>query len=75
MLRWRMDGPGIPLDVLVLTIVVIPVCIAVLLGTRAFQGMTPLVFHCRRCNREFLRRPHRSFPTACPLCHARNWNS
>jgi hypothetical protein len=70
-----MDGPGLPLDVLVLVIIVMPVGIAVLIGTRAFQGMTPLVFHCRRCNREFLRKPHRRFAKACPLCRARDWNT
>ncbi len=69
-----MGSPGIPLDLLVLVVVVMPVAIAVLIGTRAFQGMTPLVFFCRRCNREFLRKPHRSFPAACPRCHARDWN-
>jgi hypothetical protein len=70
-----MDSPGIPLDLLVLVVIVIPVCIAVLIGTRAFQGMTPLVFRCLRCQREFLRKPYRSFPTACPRCHARDWNA
>jgi len=70
-----MDSAGIPLDILVLIIIVMPVCIAVLIGTRTFQGMTPLVFRCSRCHREFLRKPYRRFPTACPLCHARNWNT
>jgi Zn finger protein HypA/HybF involved in hydrogenase expression len=70
-----MDSPGIPLDILVLMVVVIPVCLAVLISMRAFHGMTPLVFRCRQCGREFLRKPHHSFPTKCPLCHARNWNT
>jgi Zn finger protein HypA/HybF involved in hydrogenase expression len=63
-----------PFHVFLLAVVVIPVCIAVLLGTRAFQGMTPLVFRCRRCNGEFRRRPHRRFPVACPRCRSRHWN-
>lgn len=69
-----MDSPGIPLALLVIMLVVVPVCLAVLLGTRVFQRTPPLVFRCRRCNREFLRKPHRRFPAACPLCRARDWN-
>jgi Zn finger protein HypA/HybF involved in hydrogenase expression len=69
-----MDSTGIPFHLLVLAVVAIPVCLAVLIGMRVFQGMTPLAFRCRRCDREFLRRPHRRFPTACPLCRARDWN-
>ena len=75
MLLVHMDSDGIPLDLLVLSLVVIPMCLAVLLGTRAFQGMTPLVFRCRRCNRDFLRKPHRRFPDTCPLCRATDWNT
>jgi len=69
-----MDAPGIPLDLLVLVMIVIPVGIAVLVGTRAFQSMAPLVFHCRRCNGEFFGKPYRSFPSACRRCGARDWN-
>jgi len=72
---WHMDSAGFPIDLLVLVVIVIPTCIAVLIGTRVFQGMTPLVFRCGRCHREFRRPPYRRFPTACPLCHARDWNS
>jgi hypothetical protein len=74
MLGARMDAPGLPLDLLVLVVVVIPTCLAVLLGMRAFRGMTPLAFHCRRCQQHFFRKPHRRFPTACPRCRARDWN-
>jgi len=70
-----MDSPGIPLGLLWLVVVVMPVCLAVLISMRAFYGMTPLVFRCRRCNREFFRKPHLRFPTACPRCHARDWNA
>jgi len=70
-----MDSPGLPLDLLVLVLVVIPAGLAVLIGMRAFHGMTPLVFRCRRCEAAFLRKPHRRFPTSCPRCHARDWNA
>jgi hypothetical protein len=69
-----MDAAGIPFGLLILVVLVLPVCLAVLIGTRAFQGMEPLVFRCRRCNGEFLGRAYRRFPTVCPLCHAHDWN-
>jgi Zn finger protein HypA/HybF involved in hydrogenase expression len=70
-----MDSPGLPFGLLLIAMVGIPVCLAVLIGTRAFHSMVPLVFRCRRCDRDFLRKAHRRFPTACPRCHARNWNA
>jgi len=70
-----MDSPGIPLDLLLLVVVVIPAGLAVLISMRAFSGMTRLVFRCRRCNRDFFRKPHLRFPVACPRCHARDWNA
>jgi hypothetical protein len=41
---------------------------------RAFHHVTPLVFHCRRCDREFLRKAYARFPSTCPHCHSRDWN-
>jgi hypothetical protein len=70
-----MDGPGIPLHLLLIVLVVMPVCIAVALGWISSRGMTPLVFRCRRCEREFRRPPYRAFPTVCPLCGSRSWNA
>ncbi|MBA3397269.1 MAG: hypothetical protein H0T89_31875 [Deltaproteobacteria bacterium] len=70
-----MDSRGIPLDVLVLVIIVMPMFVAVFFGLFAFKNMTPLVFRCRRCARDFTRKPWRRFPMSCPLCRARDWNS
>jgi Zn finger protein HypA/HybF involved in hydrogenase expression len=55
-------------------VVALPVLVFALAARRAFHGIAPLVFRCRRCNGEFLRKPYRKFPAACPLCHAHNWN-
>lgn len=70
-----LDQPGIPLGVLILILIVIPCTIGVLLGTLAFKGMTPHVFHCRRCDRDFQRKAWRGFPRACEHCGARDWNA
>ncbi len=70
-----MDGPSIPLDILVLVIIVMPVCVVVLFGTFTFRRMTPLAFHCRRCDGDFTRKAHLRFPTICPRCHAADWNA
>jgi hypothetical protein len=59
----------------VVALALIPVVVSAFLGVMTFRRMTPLVFKCRRCNREFHRAAHRMFPAACPLCHARDWNS
>jgi Zn finger protein HypA/HybF involved in hydrogenase expression len=60
---------------LVLTIFVIPLAVVALVGMMAFRRVTPLVYHCRRCQRDFQRAAHRAFPTACPRCRARDWNA
>jgi len=70
-----LDSVGIRLDVLVLVMVVIPLVLAVLFGWIEFRIRTPLVFHCRRCAREFCQPAHRDFPSVCPLCRARDWNA
>ena len=38
-----------------------------------FRKITPLVFQCRRCGKEFQQPPHRDFPRACPSCDAVDW--
>ena len=53
----------------------VPVGVAGFLGAIAFRWMTPLVFRCRRCDREFLQAAHRRFPAVCPRCGAGNWNA
>lgn len=70
-----MDARGIPFDVLVLVIIVMPICVAVFFGLFAFRNMTPLVFRCRRCAGEFSRKPWLRFPTSCAICGARDWNA
>ena len=69
------DAPGIPLGILVLVIIVMPIVVVVFFGLFAFRRMTPLAYHCSRCARDFQRKPHRRFPTRCPLCRARDWNA
>jgi hypothetical protein len=59
----------------VVTLFSLPVVITLFLGVTAFRRATPLVFRCRRCDRYFYRAPYRNFPTACPRCHARDWNA
>jgi hypothetical protein len=59
----------------VVAIVLLPVCVIAFVGFATFRRLTPLVFRCRRCDREFLRPPHRRFPVACPHCHARDWST
>ena len=59
----------------VLLLLLCPVGVVLALGALAFRRLTPLVFHCRRCDRDFLRPPHRRFPTACPRCGAHDWNA
>ncbi|HZJ67333.1 MAG TPA: hypothetical protein VFD36_27685 [Kofleriaceae bacterium] len=68
------DPTGTPW-LLVLAMIAIPIAVGAFLGAMTFRRMTPLVFRCRRCDREFHSPAHRSFPTACPRCRARDWNS
>ena len=69
-----MDKPGLPIDLVILVIVVMPCCLAVFFGLFAFRGMTPLVFRCLRCGGEFRRKPWQRFAERCPLCRASRWN-
>jgi Zn finger protein HypA/HybF involved in hydrogenase expression len=69
------DDPfGIPWLVIV-ALALIPVAGSALFGIAAFRGMTPLVFRCRRCQRDFTQPAHRAFPTTCPHCRAQDWNA
>ena len=70
-----MDAPGIPYGILVLVIIVMPVCVAVVLGLFLLKQVDLLAFHCRRCKTEFRRKAHLPFPHACPRCHALDWNA
>ena len=65
---------GTPWQVVV-AMIAIPIAVGAFLGAMTFRRMTPLVFRCQRCNREFHRAVHRRFPAACPLCRANDWNS
>jgi hypothetical protein len=58
----------------VVVMYVFPFIAAGLFGMVAFRRMTPLVYRCGRCHRDFFRAPHRAFPRACPHCRARDWN-
>jgi len=59
----------------VIVLFLVPLGVTVFVGAIAFRWMTPLVFRCRRCDREFLRAAHRRFPAVCPRCGARDWNA
>lgn len=39
-----------------------------------FRKITPLVFQCRRCGKQFHQPPHRDFPRVCPRCGAGDWS-
>ena len=69
-----MDAPGIPYDILVLVIIVMPVSVAILLGLFLRKDVELFEYHCLRCEQPFRRKAHLPFPAACPLCHARDWN-
>lgn len=58
-----------------IAMLLIPVGVAAFLAFATFRRMTPLVYCCRRCHREFRRAPYRRFPAACPHCRARDWSS
>lgn len=59
----------------VLVLIGPPLAVATFFGLMTFRRMTPLVFHCRRCGRDFLRPATRRFPRACRRCGARDWNT
>jgi hypothetical protein len=52
---------------------VLPIAVAAFAGFVTFRKMTPLVYRCRRCRRDFRRAPYHRFPAACPHCSARDW--
>ena len=60
---------------IVVAMISIPIVVGAFLCAIMFRRMTPLVFRCRRCKRDFQRAAHREFPAVCPLCHARDWNA
>ena len=63
--------------VFVAMIIVIPTATALAIGFLSFRGQRrppALPYRCQRCGVAFTRAAHRGFPTACPRCHARNWN-
>jgi hypothetical protein len=59
---------------IVIALFLLPIVVAGLVGLVAFRRMVPMVYRCRRCDREFLQAPHRPFPAACPHCHATDWS-
>lgn len=63
------------LPTLLVMLIGIPVIIAFVFGRIEARKQTPLVFRCRRCNREFHQPPHHDFPAVCRLCRARDWNA
>ncbi len=69
-----MDEPGIPIAVALVIFLAIPSVVVFVLGFNTFRDMTPLVFRCARCGREFRRRPWKGFPARCPACKASDWN-
>jgi len=69
-----MEEPGIPYDILVLVIIVMPVTVTFLLTLFLHKSVENFAYHCRRCDADFRRKAHLPFPTACPRCHARDWN-
>ena len=52
----------------------IPIGVTVAFTALAFRTMTPLAFHCMRCDREFRRKPWKRFPARCPACGADDWH-
>ena len=69
-----LDGPGIPLYLLLLVFIVLPGGFALLFGWMTFVWETPLVYRCCRCGVEFRRRPSKPFPSQCPACGSRDWS-
>lgn len=64
----------VPFTAQVLLMIVLPGAVIALFGILAFRTVTPLAYHCGRCDRSFTRASHRGFPTECPRCHSRAWN-
>ena len=60
---------------LILLLIAMPVVLAFVLGWIQARTLTPLVFWCRRCDREFRQPPQRAFPIACRHCRAHDWNA
>jgi rRNA maturation endonuclease Nob1 len=58
----------------VVVLLLLPIGVAGFAGAMAFRRMTPLIFRCGRCGRDFERAAHRRFPAVCPRCGARDWN-
>lgn len=70
-----MSDPAATPAWVVVVLVLVPIAVAGFVGAIAFRRMTPLIFRCRRCEREFRRAAHRRFPAVCPRCGARDWNA
>jgi hypothetical protein len=68
------NNRGIPLDLLILVLFVMPISVGVFFGALSFRHIGLDVFHCNRCGGEFRRKAWRRFPSACAQCGARDWN-
>ncbi len=66
---------GTETGIVLLVLIGGPLVIAVFFGWVQYRTLTPLVFRCRRCAREFRQPPHHAFPRACPRCGSQTWNS
>jgi hypothetical protein len=69
-----MEEPGIPYDILVLVIIVMPLTVTFLLTLFLRKNVVNFAYHCSRCDALFRRKAHLRFPDVCPRCHARDWN-
>lgn len=45
------------------------------LSALEFRRMTPLAFHCHRCDADFVQAPHLDYPKRCARCKARDWSA
>jgi Zn finger protein HypA/HybF involved in hydrogenase expression len=61
--------------ILILTFGAIVSVVFILAARRAFSTFEKLMFHCRRCDRDFTRNAWHQFPRKCSLCRARDWNT
>lgn len=59
----------------VVILFLLPVGVMLFFGALTFRRMAPLIFRCRRCDRDFQQAAYRRFPAACPRCGARDWNA
>ena len=59
----------------VIVLFLLPIGVAGFVGAIAFRRMTPLIFRCGRCARDFEQAAQRRFPAVCPRCGARDWNA